>query len=101
MKLGRRAFLGGVSLAAIVASSQRALAQVLGYPRAIQGPMIGAPGPDYFTVWVRASGAFEVVLEYAADQDFRTVLTGGRVVAATDHDCFVVVKGEGQPAEPH
>ena len=95
MKLGRRAFLGGVSLAALVASSQRALAQVFGYPRAAQGPMIGAPGPDHFTVWVRATGAFEVVLEYAVDQDFRTVLTGGRAVASADDDCCVVLRAEG------
>ena len=54
---GRRGFLGGVAMAALLGSAPRALAEALGYPRALQGPMVGTPGPGHFTVWVRACRA--------------------------------------------
>jgi alkaline phosphatase D len=95
MTLRRRTFLQGSGLAALFAAVPRALGEVLGYPRALQGPMIGAPGPNHFTVWVRASGAFEVALEYSADRDFTTVLHGTRAMASAEHDCCVVLRAEG------
>lgn len=51
MTLRRRAFLAGSAFAALLATAPRAL----GYPRSVQGPMVGAPGPDFFTVWVPAA----------------------------------------------
>jgi alkaline phosphatase D len=45
MKIARRGFLKLGGLSALLAAMPRALAEALGYPRALQGPMIGAPGP--------------------------------------------------------
>jgi alkaline phosphatase D len=91
----RRRFLGGSALAAFLAAAPRAFAQAMGYPRALQGPMVGAPGPNHFTVWVRASGAFPVTLEYAMDRDFETVLQGPTLAARAEEDCCLVFRVEG------
>lgn len=91
----RRGFLAGTMLASILSAPGRLMAQVLGYPRALQGPMMGAPGPNHLTVWVRASGAFPVTLEYSTDRDFRTVIEGPTVEARAEDDCCVVLKVEG------
>ncbi len=90
----RRRFLAGTALAALMAAAPRVMAQALGYPRALQGPMVGAPGPRHFTVWVRASGAFPVTLEYAEDRDFSTVIQGPTLVAETAQDCCLVFRIE-------
>ena len=95
MKLRRRTFLKGSGLAALFTAIPRGWAEVLGYPRALQGPMIGSPGPDHFTVWVRASGAFEVSLEYSTDRYFKTVSKGSSAVASADRDCCVVLHADG------
>ncbi len=38
-----------------------------GYPRLLQGPMLGAPGADRMNIWVRLSGPDEVQIEYAPE----------------------------------
>jgi alkaline phosphatase D len=91
----RRHFLGGSALAALLAAAPRAIAQVFGYPRALQGPMVGAPGPNHFTVWVRASGAFPVKLEYSTNRDFDVVLDGPTLTARAEEDCCLVFRVEG------
>ena len=98
MKLRRRTFLKGSGLAALFSTIPRALAEALGYPRALQGPMIGSPGPNHFTVWVRASGSFEVKLEYSTDRNFKTVLQGSSALARAEDDCCVVLRAGGEPA---
>lgn len=95
VSIGRRAFLAGTALSAFLAGAPRALAEALGYPRALNGPMVGAPGPGHFTVWVRASGAFPVSLEYSTDRDFTTVLQGPTIEARAENDCCVVLRVEG------
>jgi len=92
MKLRRRTFLKGSGLAALFSAIPRSWAEALGYPRALQGPMIGSPGPNHFTVWVRASGAFEVKLEYSTDRDFKTVLQGSSAIANAGNDCCVTLR---------
>ncbi|HYD88827.1 MAG TPA: alkaline phosphatase D family protein [Vitreimonas sp.] len=67
----RRSLLRSAALAAAsLPFVPQALAQTLGYPRALQGPMVGAPTSDSIAVWVRVSGAFDVVLEAATRRDF-------------------------------
>ncbi|WP_421729545.1 alkaline phosphatase D family protein [Brevundimonas sp.] len=92
---GRRGFLGGASLLAFIASAPRALAEVLGYPRALQGPMVGAPGPNHMTIWVRASGAFPVTVEYSTDRDFGTVIQGPTQTARAEDDLCLTFRVEG------
>lgn len=97
MKLERRSLLRLGGLAALMAWLPRSIAKALGYPRALQGPMIGAPGPHHFTVWVRTSGAFEVVLEVATDREFRHPVPGARATASADpaHNFCVTLRAEG------
>ncbi|KFN49451.1 alkaline phosphatase D family protein [Arenimonas composti] len=69
----------------------RSGAAPLGYPRALQGPMLGAPGPNHLSVWVRASGAFEVELQVARDRDFRDqVATARGETTHADRGCIVL-----------
>lgn len=92
MKLQRRSFLAAAGLTGLFAALPRAIASVIGYPRALQGPMIGAPGPDHFNVWVRASGAFEVTLEVSTDRDFRNLIEGASTLTSADDDCCAVLR---------
>jgi alkaline phosphatase D len=72
---------------------------LLGYPRAFAGPMIGAPGPDHFTVWVKTTGAFPVTLEYSRDPSFTTVLKGTTALARAEDEYCVTVRADGlQPS---
>ncbi|MEQ9316144.1 MAG: alkaline phosphatase D family protein [Henriciella sp.] len=57
--------------------------------------MIGAPGPNHFTVWVRASGAFPVTLEYSTDRSFRSYQQGSTETASAENNLCVTLKAEG------
>ena len=95
MDLKRRALLLGGAFTALAGAIPRAMAAALGYPRALQGPMVGAPGPHHFTVWVRSSAEVEVALEFATDRYFAQVRQGTRAQAtAANHGC-VVLRAEG------
>jgi len=62
----RRRFLAGLSAGSALAASRLAAGQSeRGYPRLLQGPMIGATGPDRALIWARLSGEFEAVLDIA------------------------------------
>src|SRR3546814_5325167 len=94
----RRRFLKTGGLAALLAAMPRAFARAVGYPRALQGPMAGAPGPNHFTIWTRASGLFDVTLEYSTDRDFATVIEGPTATAtAIDEGCVVLRAENLQP----
>ena len=55
--MNRRKFLWGASALSVLASlPRRVLAAATGYPRLLEGPMIGATTPGSFTVWSRARG---------------------------------------------
>ena len=94
LKVGRRTFLSGSILSSLATLTSRAWAGVIGYPRAVQGPMIGAPGPNSFSVWVRASGEFPVHLEYSTDRSFREFSATDSVVASADDNLCVVLTAE-------
>ncbi len=98
MNLRRRAFLAASALGSVLAMVPRAFANVLGYPRALQGPMLGAPGPHHLSVWVRASGAFEVVLEVSETRDFARVVSHARAVARAEDSCCLVLRADGLEA---
>lgn len=99
LNFGRRGFLKGGLVAGLMAYAPRAWAQALGYPRSLQGPMVGAPGPGHFTIWVRASGGFDVILEYATNRDFTDVKQSAPVRTSEDTDFCATLRAEGlQPA---
>jgi alkaline phosphatase D len=95
MKLRRRAFLAATAFTSMLAALPRAFGNVLGYPRALQGPMLGAPGPTHITVWVRASGAFEVVLQVAADRDFSSPVATVSAQGTAENNGCVVLRAVG------
>jgi alkaline phosphatase D len=91
----RRALLKGGLASLLLAGASRTLAFATGYPRALAGPMIGAPGPTHFTVWVRASGAFPVVLEYSTSRDFSRAQRSAPVIAERANELCVTFRPEG------
>ena len=78
------------------------LAASLGYPRLMQGPMIGPSGAAHFTVWARASGALPVQVEYSPDRAFNNPKTTTVVRALPENDFTVVIRIEGlRPDTPY
>lgn len=88
--MNRRKFLWGASTLTLLAGlPARVLAAIApGYPRLLEGPMIGASTTDGFTVWSRASGTFGVAVEYATDRMFSDARTTA-VVPASEADDLV------------
>jgi alkaline phosphatase D len=93
--LARRTLLHSALSSAFLPTSSSAFAEMLGYPRSLEGPMIGAPGPTFFTVWVRASGGFPVQLEYSESRTFSSFTTSRPVSATAETDFCVVLRAEG------
>ncbi|HYE47259.1 MAG TPA: alkaline phosphatase D family protein [Caulobacter sp.] len=94
-RIGRRGLFGTASLAAFLASAPRAMAQVLGYPRCLEGPMVGAGGPDHIAIWARISGPFEVVVEASPDRYFKAPIASAPVRAGPETDFCVVCRVPG------
>ncbi|MGH6950443.1 MAG: alkaline phosphatase D family protein [Vitreimonas sp.] len=73
----------------------QAWAQTLGYPRTLQGPMVGAPTDRSITVWARVSGTFDVVLETATRRDFADVRQSAPVRADASTDFCAHLRMDG------
>lgn len=82
-------------LAAVAPFAPRAWAQTLGYPRTLQGPMVGAPTPTSIRIWARVSGTFDVVLEVSPTRSFSNVRASAPVRATVDSDFTAVVSVDG------
>ena len=91
-RIGRRGLFGATTLAALIAGAPKAFAQMLGYPRCLEGPMVGPGGPDHITIWARISGAFEVVVEASPDRYFKAPIKSAPVTASADNDFCVVMR---------
>ena len=52
------------------ANAHAAEASQTGYPRLMQGPMVGAVSPTEARIWVRTTGEFPVTIQYARTEDF-------------------------------
>lgn len=95
MQLRRRTLLGQ-ALAFIAATGPaQALAKAIGYPRLLEGPMVGGVGPNHITIWSRASGAFDVAVEYASDRTFADAKTTAPVKSNPDNHLCTAVRIEG------
>jgi alkaline phosphatase D len=77
------------ALAVPLLGAGRAVAAALGYPRLMQGPMIGAATPDSLRVWARAGGPLPVSVEYAPDRMFLETSSTPAVVARAEDDYTV------------
>jgi len=96
MTTHRRSLLKKASLiAASLPFVPEAWAQTLGYPRALQGPMVGAPTATSISVWVRASGTFNVELEVATRRDFADARRSAPMAASEANDYCVVPRMDG------
>ncbi|WP_332766349.1 alkaline phosphatase D family protein [Phenylobacterium sp.] len=93
--IGRRGLLGSAALTAAWAWAQRGVAAVIGYPRVVQGPMVGHAGPGHITIWARVSGDFEVEVEYATDRSFARSRFTAPVKASPAGDFVTVHRIEG------
>lgn len=87
-RIGRRGFIGS-AIAAALLRPFRALAASPGYPRLMEGPMIGATTRDSITFWGRASGEFDVEVEYSTHPAFEATQKSAPVRATRDNDCTV------------
>lgn len=97
--IGRRSLLGSGAFAAAWAWAQRGVAATLGYPRVVQGPMVGHSGPAHLTIWARVSGAFPVEVEYARDRGFANSRFTAPIAATAENDFVVQIRIEGlEPA---
>jgi alkaline phosphatase D len=94
MSIRRRTLLAG-SGAALAAWPLAGLARSLGYPRVMQGPMIGVPGATYINVWARVSGALPVQVEYSRDRAFVDTKKTASVDATAGNDFVVQTRIEG------
>jgi alkaline phosphatase D len=87
--------LASTAAVALTAVAGHSRAAVLGYPRALEGPMVGAPGPGSLTIWTRASGAFEVTLEVCRRRDFSGAVVTSKAAATPGGDFCVTLRAEG------
>jgi alkaline phosphatase D len=90
----RRGLLGS-ALAAAALRPLRAFAATPGYPRLMEGPIVGGVTPDSITLWGRASGEFDVDVEYSTDPMFSEPQRSASVRASVDTDYTVRVTVAG------
>jgi len=72
-----------------------ALAAILGYPRLMQGPMLGAVTPTSLRIWARLSGPHAVDVEYSTEQTLLDARRTPPVVARADDDYTVRIDVPG------
>ncbi len=63
-----------------------------GYPRLMQGPMVGWVRSESAVIWVRLSGPFEVSIEYSTDSFFEKSRLSERVRVTKELDYTAVIE---------
>ncbi|MFN3193151.1 MAG: alkaline phosphatase D family protein [Aureliella sp.] len=66
-----------------------------GYPRAMQGPMLGPVSENAFVVWVRGSWTFPVQIAYSENSDFRGEQMTDPVSPTKDNDYCAAITVSG------
>lgn len=86
---------GAFSAGTLSGAPWHAIAATLGYPRLMQGPMVGACGPSHISIWGRASGPYALQVQYSRDPAFGEYETTPPVAtsAATDHAATIRIDG--------
>jgi len=99
-KINRRVVvIWTVAFAACATAVTAAQPSHTGYPRLMQGPMVGAVGPTEVKIWIRASGEFPVTIQYAETPDFAPYAETEPVTALKSHDYTEVITISGlEPA---
>lgn len=67
----------------------------IGSPRMMQGPMVGAVGPNEITIWLRLSGEFTAQIEYADNAELTDAIQTEPVTPSRDDDftCVIPLRG--------
>ena len=94
--LRRRVLQATIALPAL--GARGALAAELGYPRVMQGPMIGAVTTTSILVWARVSGPHSVEVEYSPSQAFLDTRRTPAVAARAEDDYTVRIELPGLSA---
>jgi len=88
-----RTALAAVALCLVVAAGATAAGRVdEGYPRLMQGPMVGAVTPTSALIWARTTGEYAVTIEYGTDSELTSVRSSDPVVASKASDYTMVVE---------
>jgi alkaline phosphatase D len=66
----RAAIIIPICLLTLVSAADAAEPSHTGYPRLMQGPMVGVVAPTEVKIWVRTSGEFPVTIQYDTSPDF-------------------------------
>jgi alkaline phosphatase D len=69
--------------------------KVLGYPRLMEGPMVGAVEPRSLRIWARASGPYALQLQYSTDPGFTAPLASPPVKVDERSDFAAVLRADG------
>ena len=70
-----------------------------GYPRLMQGPMLGAVSHDQFKIWARASGEYAVSVEFGSTLDLDSSVEIAPVRASASDDYAVTITVDGLQAD--
>jgi alkaline phosphatase D len=82
----------------VLAQSAGAEASQEGYPRLMQGPMIGAVAANEISIWARTSGEYAVSIEYGTAPDLETFRHTEPVKTSKADDFTVVIQiGDLEP----
>ncbi len=95
----RRTLVGGLCAFGALAPQATAAPDWDGYPRLMQGPMLGAAEADRVRIWMRVSGPFETQIEFAAGKTPSAMRRTAPILARREHDFVVVHTIEGLPAD--
>jgi len=62
-----------------------------GYPRLMQGPMVGAVSPTSAMIWLRTSGEYDISIQYATNFEMRSAATTDTVKSSKADDYTLVI----------
>ncbi|MBD3873068.1 MAG: PhoD-like phosphatase N-terminal domain-containing protein [Acidobacteria bacterium] len=91
----RAAIIIPICLLAVVSATDAAEPSHTGYPRLMQGPMVGAVEPTEVRIWIRTSGEFPVSIQYDTSPDFTNFRETEPVIVrkADDYTSVITVGG--------
>jgi len=91
----RCAFLWLIALVLLTSQAPAASRNDNGYPRLMQGPMVGTVTPTEAHIWLRTTGEYTVAIEYGTDFELRSAASTEPVVArkASDYTLVVTITG--------
>jgi alkaline phosphatase D len=90
----RRTVISGAGASLVLAGVSNAAPDWDGYPRLMQGPVLGDAGPNHVTIWARVSGPFVTQVAYTLSGE-RAERRSTVIRALRDNDFIVVHRLDG------